>query len=260
MNETNIIDKDPLGNLNKNVSYQNGRNFTHYDDFKNDNSNTVLVLYLGGTIGMWEDDSSKGGLRAVKGELQKSLKSISQLKHSTIPKFDLIEFKTLKDSSNVTPNDWITLAKIIYDKYYQYHSFVILHGTDTLAYSASALSFIFSNLSKTIIFTGAVLPLNRPISDGLRNLSISLMIAANLRPLNDVCIFMDRVLLRGNCSYKYCPNKIDAFISPNIAPLAEVSVHLKLNQHLLLPAPVNKFSINTNLFLNVIRYLISTYN
>ena len=144
-----------------------------------------------------------------------------------------VSFDPVKDSSNIDPEVWVKMAETIENNYDQYDGFVVLHGTDTMAYSASALSYMLENLSKPVVFTGSQLPIGLPRTDGRENLITAIEIAAsqdNGSPLvPEVCIYFDNELTRGNRTTKYSAEHFDAFNSPNFPPLAEVGLHLKYN-------------------------------
>lgn len=142
------------------------------------------------------------------------------------------------------------LANQIRENYYDYDGFVVLHGTDTMAYTASALSYMLENLGKTVILTGSMIPLSAPVSDAKRNLIVSLMCAVNL-DIPEVCIFFNNILLRGNRAKKLDPNAVNAFQSPNYPPLAEMGVHIEIRRDLILNAPRRRFMVHTKLFSNI---------
>jgi L-asparaginase len=196
---------------------------------KSKKERAVLIIYTGGTIGMVHDPVT-GSLVPI------------DFKHITdhVPVignfgFNLqsISFDPVKDSSNIDPEMWIKMAETIEENYNSFDGFVVLHGTDTMAYSASALSFMLENLSKPVIFTGSQLPIGLPRTDGRENLITSIEIAAaqnNGLPLvPEVCIYFDNELTRGNRTTKFSAEHFDAFNSPNYPPLAEVGLHLKYN-------------------------------
>lgn len=137
------------------------------------------------------------------------------------------------DSSNVSPEAWIKIAEAIEANYSAFDGFIILHGTDTMAYSASALSFMLENLNKPVILTGSQLPIDSPRTDGRENLIASLEIAAakkdNKSIIPEVCIFFENKLLRGNRTIKNNVEDFNAFISPNYPPLAESGIHIRYN-------------------------------
>ena len=149
-------------------------------------------------------------------------------------RIDSWTFDPLIDSSDVEPSLWISLAELIEEKYEDYDGFVILHGTDTMAYSASALSFMIENLSKPVIFTGSQLPIGMPRTDGKENLISAVEIAAAKDPeghalVPEVCICFDNILMRGNRTCKMNSDNFRAFRSQNLPPLAEAGIHIRYN-------------------------------
>ena len=150
------------------------------------------------------------------------------------------------------PALWVRLAEIIRDRYDDYDGFVILHGTDTMAYSASALSFMLENLSKPVIFTGSQLPVGRPRTDGKENLisSVEIAVAKNSdgsAVVPEVCIFFNSQLLRGNRSTKADATSFNAFRSPNYPPLATAGIDIRYNHKMITPATGKPFTIHTEL-------------
>ena len=160
-------------------------------------------------------------------------------------KIDSFTFDPLIDSSDVDPQNWIKLASIIESRYDDYDGFVILHGTDTMAYSASALSFMIEGLTKPVIFTGSQLPIGVPRTDGKENLISSVEIAAakdidGHAMVPEVCICFDNVLMRGNRTTKINSDNFRAFRSENFPPLAEAGISIRYNSQLIIkPADWN---------------------
>ena len=153
-----------------------------------------------------------------------------------------VSFDPLIDSSNVTPSFWVKLATVIEENYEKYDGFVVLHGTDTMSYSASMLSFMLENLNKPVIFTGSQLPMGVVRTDGRDNFINAIEIAAARmveEPMvPEVAIYFENKLLRGNRTSKYNAENFNAFLSGNYPPLAEVGVHIKYRtDHILKPAP-----------------------
>jgi L-asparaginase len=194
---------------------------------------SILIIYTGGTIGMVRDQST-GALipidfRHVTDHVPE-LKKLGYNIHS-------ISFDPVKDSSNIDPDVWIRIAEIIESSYSDFDGFVILHGTDTMAYSASALSFMLENLGKPVIFTGSQLPIGLFRTDGRENLITAIEIAAamenDLPVVPEVCIYFDNTLTRGNRTTKLNAEHFDAFDSPNFHPLAEAGLHLKFFKELI---------------------------
>ena len=155
----------------------------------------------------------------------------------------------------MNPTDWITLAKMIETNYPAYDGFVILHGTDTMAYTAAALSFMLENLSKPIILTGSQLPIGTIRTDGKENLITAIEIAAttkNAKPvIPEVAVYFEYHLYRGNRTKKNSSEQFNAFQSPNYPPLAEAGVHLNFNHSLIAKTSRKKLSIHTKLDPNI---------
>jgi len=148
-----------------------------------------------------------------------------------------VSFDPVKDSSNIDPEVWVRMAEIISDSYNDFDGFVVLHGTDTMAYTASALSFMLENLAKPVILTGSQLPIGLLRTDGRENLITAIEIAAamenGLPAVPEVCIYFDNKLTRGNRTTKMSAEHFDAFYSPNYPPLAEVGLHLRYFNQLI---------------------------
>ena len=214
--------------------------------------NSILIIYTGGTIGMVQDKIT-GAL--VSFNFDALLHEIPELKkiNATI---NTISFEHPIDSSDINPQHWIKLCKIIEENYNTYDGFVVLHGSDTMAYTASALSFMTENLTKPIILTGSQLPIGAVRTDAKENLLSAIEIAASkfngkmLVP--EVAIYFEYNLYRGNRSTKVSAEQFEAFQSPNYPFLAEAGVNLKFNsQHLLQPdfdAPTQfHYELDTNI-------------
>lgn len=184
----------------------------------------IYIAYTGGTIGM---KSSKNGYIPVKNHLTKSIKMMPDFHRCEMPDFFINEYQPLIDSSNMAPSDWQRIAEDIKNNYEKYDGFVVLHGTDTMAYTSSALSFMFENLSKPVIVTGSQIPLTQLRSDGQVNLLNSLYIAANF-PINEVGLYFNNKLYRGNRCIKAYADGFNAFDSPNMQPLLEAGINIKL--------------------------------
>jgi len=184
----------------------------------------IFIAYTGGTIGM---KSSKKGYIPVKGHLTESIHAMPDFHRDEMPDFTIHEYSPLIDSSNMSPSDWQRIADDIYQNYHNYDGFVVLHGTDTMAYTSSALSFMFENLAKPVIVTGSQIPFSQLRSDGQVNLLNSLFIAANY-PINEVGLFFNNRLYRGNRSIKAYADGFNAFDSPNMAPLLEAGINIKV--------------------------------
>lgn len=184
----------------------------------------IYVAYTGGTIGM---KTSTQGYVPVKGHLTKSISATPDFHRAEMPDFTINEYQPLIDSANMAPSDWQRIADDIKANYDDYDGFVVLHGTDTMAYTSSALSFMFDNLSKPIIVTGSQIPFSQLRSDGQENLLNSLYIAANY-PICEVGLFFNNKLFRGNRSSKVYADGFDAFDSPNMPPLLEAAINIRL--------------------------------
>lgn len=184
---------------------------------------SIYVAYTGGTIGMRH---SHQGYVPVSGYLQQQLAQMPEFHREEMPEFVIHEYCPLIDSSDMTPADWQNIANDIHRHYHQYDGFVILHGTDTMAFTASALSFMLENLGKPVIVTGSQIPLAELRSDGQANLLNALYIAANY-PIGEVCLFFNNRLFRGNRTTKVHADGFDAFSSPNYPPLLEAGIHIK---------------------------------
>jgi len=183
----------------------------------------ILIIYTGGTIGMSENED--GAYVPIDfSNLEFFLPEIKRLNYS----IDTKSFKTPIDSSNVDVSTWIKLAQFIKKDYNNYDGFVVLHGTDTMAYSASALSFLLENLDKPVIFTGSQLPIGKIRTDGRENLISAIEIAASLKErkseLREVTIFFDNILYRGNRTHKYSTEDFAAMETANYPGLAKVGV------------------------------------
>ncbi|EAQ30888.1 MULTISPECIES: asparaginase [Idiomarina] len=185
----------------------------------------IYVAYTGGTIGM---KKSAQGYVPAAGHLSQCVENLPEFFRDEMPRFDIHEYTPLMDSSDMTPSDWVRIARDIERNYHQYDGFVILHGTDTMAYTASALSFMLQDLSKPVIVTGSQIPLSALRSDGQINLLNALYIAANY-PINEVSLFFNNTLFRGNRATKADANGFNAFSSPNYPSLLEAGIQIKLN-------------------------------
>jgi L-asparaginase len=188
----------------------------------------VLIIYTGGTFGMTHD--ADGVL--VPFDFASIVEQLPTIRHLGL-NFSVFSFEQPIDSSNISPEHWRVIGKIIFDHYNDHDGFVILHGTDTMAYTASALSFMLPGLTKPVVLTGAQLPLIDPRSDARENLITALEIAAakknGLPIVPEVCIYFDYELLRGNRSKKVESMQFDAFDSGNYPPLAKAGVKINYN-------------------------------
>ena len=185
----------------------------------------ILIIHTGGTIGMVPTEN---GFAPKQGVLLEELKNIRDLSSPDMPVWDLIEFEPLLDSTNIRYEQWNSIADAIALYYDKYDGFVVLHGTDTLAYSASALSFMLEGLDKPVVFTGAQIPLCELRSDGRDNLITSMMIAAD-GVIREVSLCFGDSILRGNRAIKYSADGMMAFTSPNFNKLADAGITIEYN-------------------------------
>lgn len=193
----------------------------------------ILLIYTGGTIGMIKDFET-GALKAFNfSELLHNIPELKLLEHH----IDTISFKEPVDSSNMNPSHWIQIATIIEERFENYDGFVVLHGSDTMSYSAAALSFMFENLTKPIIFTGSQLPIGDLRTDAKENLITSIQVAGlqkQGRPvISEVGLYFEYKLYRGNRTTKINAEHFQAFSSMNYPPLAESGVYLSVNHNVL---------------------------
>ena len=195
-------------------------------------TNKVLLIYTGGTIGMGCDPRT-GALEPLDfNHLAKNVPEFEQIQ----PDIDTFQFVPAIDSSDITPARWGEIVKLITERYYNYDGFVILHGTDTMAYTASALSFMFEHLTKPIVLTGSQLPIGQLRTDGKENLMTSIELAAAYhsdgRPMvPEVCVYFNGHLLRGNRSTKQNAEEFNAFDSFNYPHLCEAGVNFTFKEH-----------------------------
>ena len=194
------------------------------------NSKRILIINTGGTIGMRETER---GLEPAPGYLQELIDEMAELKRIEIPAFEIIEYEPLLDSSDMTVETWAKIANDISENYEQFTGFVVLHGTDTMAYTASALAFMLQGLRKPVVLTGAQLPLGRFRNDARENLKTALLFAADAR-IQEVVIFFGEVLLRGCRATKVSATKLDAFASPNFGLLGAAETAIDVFEHQLL--------------------------
>ncbi len=200
----------------------------------------ILLIYTGGTIGMVKDYES-GALKAFDfNELLKSIPELNQLECS----IDTMSFDYPIDSSDMHPRDWIAIATIIEERYDSYDGFVVLHGSDTMSYTASALSFLMENLDKPIILTGSQLPIGDLRTDAKENLITSIQIASlqenGIPVIREVGLYFEYKLYRGNRTTKINSEHFQAFSSLNYPHLVESGVHLNIFKEYLLPHKRNR--------------------
>lgn len=194
----------------------------------------ILLIYTGGTIGMVENPET-GALESF--DFDHLVQHVPELRRLDCC-LNVRTFDPPIDSSDMEPEHWATLVRMISEEYDSHDGFVILHGTDTMAYTASALSFMLENLEKPVIFTGSQLPIGMLRTDGKENLVTAIEIAAARnsqgRPMvPEVCIFFENRLMRGNRTTKINAEGFNAFRSFNYPPLARVGVHIMYDEHLI---------------------------
>ena len=193
--------------------------------------NSVLIIYTGGTIGMVRNEET-GALKAF--DFDALINEIPEIKKLKC-KIEATSFDEPIDSSNMQPKDWLNIAQVIFDNYSKHDGFVVLHGSDTMAYTASALSFLLENLSKPVILTGSQLPIGEVRTDAKENLLTAVEIAATKKNgkavIPEVAIYFEYDLYRGNRSTKSNAEDFEAFTSPNYPVLAQAGVSLKFNKN-----------------------------
>lgn len=229
----------------------------------------VLVLYTGGTIGMVRNENNV--LAPSPGIIENRVRSYPNMHDSeyagkrfrcpqtsalVLPKTDgderrvvytVYEYLPLLDSSNMTMDDWIRIAKDIKQAYTWFDGFVILHGTDTMAYTASALSFMLENLGKSVVITGSQIPIFETRSDGRDNMIVAL-IMAGLHTVPEVTVYFNHALFRGNRTTKLSTASLGAFGSPNLRPLARVGIDIQVDAAAIhRPNSISQFGVHTTL-------------
>lgn len=214
----------------------------------------VLIIYTGGTIGMKRTES---GYAPEEGWLEAQLQSIYAFQDPdqpprTTPRsqsgarigYDIVAYEPLLDSANMEIRHWVQIAQDIEHAYHQYDGFVVLHGTDTMAYTASALSFMLVNLRKTVVLTGSQIPLSEVRNDAVSNL-LGALTLAGLYEIPEVCLYFDHHLFRGNRVSKVDASGLGAFQSGNLPPLATVGIQIDVAWHLLQAAPARPLRLRT---------------
>ncbi|MBQ5466468.1 MAG: asparaginase [Muribaculaceae bacterium] len=199
----------------------------------------ILIIYTGGTIGMIENPETNALQPFDFSHLMENVPRVKKLEYD----IDNIQFDPPIDSSNMNPQHWADIAKAIEDNYDDYDGFVVLHGTDTMAFTASALSFMLENLSKPVIITGSQLPIGEVRTDGDENLITALQVAAEIDKrtgeamVQEVAILFENHLWRGNRSTKMSANNFNAFMSNNYPELARIGLDIKYFKEMLYRLP-----------------------
>ena len=203
------------------------------------NKPSILLIYTGGTIGMVKDFKT-GALRAFN--FNQLVERIPEL-HLLDCAIETYSFDVPIDSSDMQPDLWVQMASIVEENYDRFDGFVILHGSDTMSYSASALSFMLENLHKPVVLTGSQLPIGDLRTDAKENLITAIQLAAlqedNIPVIQEVCLYFEYKLYRGNRTSKVSAELFNAFTSPNVPHLAESGVNLRINHSLLLQKPLS---------------------
>jgi L-asparaginase len=201
----------------------------------------VCILYTGGTIGM---KPTPQGYAPEAGYLGRVMASMPDFSSPEMPEYVIREYSPLLDSSNMGPRHWLAIARDIADLYHDYDGFVIIHGTDTMAYTASALPFMLEGLARPVVLTGSQIPLCRVRSDGRENLVTALMVVAQTH-IPEVCLCFGNRLLRGCRSTKVDAAGFQAFDSPNYPDLGHIGVTIRPHPEHILPArPVNGLTVH----------------
>ncbi len=219
-----------------------------------DHKPKILIIYTGGTIGMIENPETKALQPFDFSHLMENVPRVKKLEYN----IDNIQFDPPIDSSNMNPQHWADIAKAIEDNYDDYDGFVVLHGTDTMAFTASALSFMLENLSKPVIITGSQLPIGEVRTDGDENLITALQVAAEVDKrtgeamVQEVAILFENHLWRGNRSTKMSANNFNAFMSNNYPELARIGLDIKYFKDMLYRLPSKRpLKVRYNLDPNV---------
>ncbi len=209
--------------------------------------NNIFVIYTGGTIGMVKDGESGTFIPFDFDLIAKNIPELARLNYN----LSVHTFTPIIDSSNMQPDIWVEMATLIKENYDAFDGFVILHGSDTMAFSASALSFMLEGLQKPVILSGSQLPIGEVRTDARENLVNALELASAKKKgrslIHEVCIFFDNKLFRGNRAFKYNSAKFEAFRTPNYPVLVEAGVHLKYNRDALLDNSEKEFILHTRL-------------
>ncbi|XP_062700137.1 L-asparaginase-like isoform X2 [Aedes albopictus] len=231
----------------------------------------VLVLHTGGTIGMIHNEND--ALSPKSGDFIGRISRNPNLHDSAYPeqagdsattftlpyvkdqhrriRYQILESEPLLDSSNMNISNWVQIAGKIKEHYQRFDGFVVLHGTDTLVYTASALSFLFENLQKTVVVTGAQIPICNPRTDGHQNFVTALIIAGT-KTIPEVCVYFNNQLFRGNRTTKRSNSSMDAFWSPNAEPLGKVGVGITTNARAIFrTVGEGSFDVNEKMDANV---------
>lgn len=201
----------------------------------------ILIINTGGTI---SSVRSEAGYQPQGGHVEQALRAMPALEHADMPSYEILEYKPLLDSSNISYKDWNQIARDIEKHYQAFDGFVIFHGTDSMAYTASALSFMLERLAKPVILTGSQIPLTEVRNDAIDNVLTSIWLCAH-QPIREVCIYFNQRVLRGNRTQKVSSSRFDAFDTINFPHLAEVGTDVNLATGLLLQEHKQSLNVQT---------------
>ncbi len=199
----------------------------------------VCIIYTGGTIGMMPTEK---GYAPNPEAFPHMLEKIHDVNLPGFPAYEVVCLPKLLDSSNITYIEWNEIGCVIFSRYSEFDGFVVLHGTDTMAYTASAMSFMLEGLDKAVVFTGSQIPLCRFRSDGIDNLVTAILVAASGK-VHEVCLYFGGALMRGNRATKVSADGLEAFASPNYPRLAEVGTDIVYRNKFLRRVQGEKFSL-----------------
>lgn len=212
---------------------------------------SILIIYTGGTIGMIADSTTGALIPFNFDNIYKQIPVLDKFNYN----LGFHCFEPILDSSNMNPGVWVELARIIKKNYEDHDGFVVLHGSDTMAYTASALSFLLENLNKPVIFTGSQLPLGELRTDGRENLITAIEIAADKEDdtpiVPEVAIYFENRLMRANRTTKYNAENFNAFVSGNLPLLADVGIYIKYNKNIILKPNFKKLKAHGHLDMGV---------
>jgi L-asparaginase len=187
----------------------------------------IYIAYTGGTIGM---KNTPEGYEPTNGYLKKRMCEIPAFQQDPVPHWDMCQYDPLLDSSNMEPKNWVQIASDLLARRDQYDGFLVVHGTDTMAYTASALSFLLMGFNKPVLVTGSQIPIAETRNDAQENLLTAMIILGQCHEtLKEVCLYFDNKLLRGNRSTKYNADGFAAFDSPNLPPLTTVGINIRID-------------------------------
>eukprot|EP01065_Artemidia_motanka_P053302 TRINITY_DN985_c1_g1_i1.p1 TRINITY_DN985_c1_g1~~TRINITY_DN985_c1_g1_i1.p1 ORF type:complete len:451 (+),score=160.21 TRINITY_DN985_c1_g1_i1:191-1354(+) len=213
------------------------------------NQRRVMLINTGGTANM--RIAEDGSLQCVSGYLSQRIQCLEELQEPGMPTVEIKEYKPMIDSSYMETQHYRQIAEDVERNYYDYDGFVVVMGTDTMAYAASALSFMLENLGKTVVFTGSQIPFCQPYSDCRRNLLVSIIMAGNSE-YPEVCLFFNDRLLRASRATKVNSYGLDAFDSPNFPPLATLATGIAENAGIALRQPRTRFHLHRDMCTRIV--------